>query len=171
MWILFDFGYDMRGGRWVRMGGGMVYNNILRRLDKQMVVHLVSKHKSVLIVPHHTPPLRMTHRAALAKKSMAMCHPAPTLQIAQQAGPNYNNHTNRATHRPTWLEGASLSCLIYDAPRKQYCPIGFQCQGTTLYNLHPPPPPPCFPGRVSSASLIVSRTETQPLISVCALLA
>lgn len=49
-----------------------------------------------------------------------MSHQALTLQIARQAGPNYTNHTNRATHRPTWLEGASQSCLIYDTPQNLY---------------------------------------------------
>lgn len=105
VWILQGFGYNIEGGRWVQKGGGgagVGDNNILCRLAKQMLMYLVSKHNGTLILPRHTLlPLRMTHSAALAKKGPAMCHQALTLQIASHAGPNYNNHTNRATHRPT----------------------------------------------------------------------
>lgn len=41
-----------------------------------------------------------------------------SLQMTRQAEPNYNNQTNRATHSPTWLEGASQSCLIYVSSQK-----------------------------------------------------
>ena len=90
----------------------------------------------------------MTHSAALTKKGTSMCHRALTLQIARQAGPNYNNHTNRATHRPTWLEGASpelsnLRCCSESSITQSACTV----KGTTVSNLQPP-----SPGRVSSAS-------------------
>lgn len=97
-----SFGYNIEGGG-VGLGGGW----------RQQ--HLVSKHNSTLILPCHTLLLRLTH-SCLRRKAQ-LCHQALTLQIARQAEPNYNNHTNRATHRPTRLEGASQSCLIYDAPR------------------------------------------------------
>lgn len=167
-----SFGYNMKRGRWVMKGEAWGDNYILRRLAKQMLMHLVSKHNSALILPRHTLSLRMTHSAALAKKGTAMCHQALTLQIARQAGPNYNNHTNRATRRPTWLEGASQSCLIYDAPQKPHVallPNRLPMRGATIYNLQPPSPTACkglLRYRVSSAPLIASHTGTQPRISV-----
>lgn len=66
---------------------------------------------------------------------------------------NYNHHANRATHRPTWLEGASPSCLIYDASLKllgPYCPIGFKWWQFVW-----------SPGTVSSAPLTLSCTVTK----------
>lgn len=112
---------------------------------------------SAVTIPPHC---WTTNSVTLAEKCKAMCH--PTLQIACKAGPNYDQ-TTRATRRPTWLDGTSLSCLIYDTSQRPYCPIIRQYQGTTFHLLQH------IPGRVSSASLVVSRRATQPLISACAL--
>lgn len=65
-----SFGYDTKGGRWVKKGeawGGD--NNFSRRLAKQMLMHLVSKHNSILILPRHTLPLLMTHSACKERHS------------------------------------------------------------------------------------------------------
>ena len=142
------FGYNMKGG------GAWGDNNIMRSLSKQMLMRLVSKHTTAHLSSHATPCRCAWHSAALTKKGTSMCHRALTLQIARQAGPNYNNHTNRATHRPTWLEGASpelsnLRCCSESSIAQSACTV----EGTTVSNLQPP-----SPGRVSSAPLIVSRT-------------
>lgn len=80
---------------------------------------------------HATPCHWRTKSLTLGEKYEVMCHPAPTLQIARKPEPNYD-HTTRVTHRPTWLDGTSLSCLIYDTLQRPDCPIGRQCQGTTF---------------------------------------
>jgi len=86
-----------------------------------------------------------------------------SLQIARQAGPNYNNHTDRATHRPTWLEGASQSYLIYVASQELYVallPNNLSLQpAATIFPLAGG-----FPGRVSSPPLIVPYMREQPCI-------
>lgn len=81
---------------------------------------------------HVTPCYWRTNSVTLGEKCEVMCHPA--LQIAHKAGPTYD-HTTRATQRPTWLDGTSLSCLIYDTPQRPYCPIDHQSQGTTFHLL------------------------------------
>lgn len=86
------------------------------------------------LLSHATPCSWKTDSVPLGEKCEAMCHPDPTLQIARKAEPKYD-HTTRATHRPTWLDGTSLSCLIYDTPQRPYFPMGRQCQGTAIYLL------------------------------------
>lgn len=83
---------------------------------------------------HATPCYWRTNSVTLGEKCEVMCHLAPSLQIARKAEPNYN-HTTKVTHRPAWLDGASLSCLIYDTPQRPYFSIGRQCQGTTFHLL------------------------------------
>lgn len=90
-----------------------------------------------------------------------------SLQIARQAKLNYNNHTNRATHRPTWLEGASHSYLIYVASQNFY--VALLPNNLRLYDLQLlsfTTVRGAFPGRMSSALLTVPRMDMQPLISM-----
>lgn len=88
--------------------GGSVDNIFFYGLYKQIGKLSQQEHTSPLL-------LRMTQR----REIMAMCHPAPTLQIAQHAGPNYNSRTNGGhaqTHmiRRSLPEQSNLRCYSSD---------------------------------------------------------
>lgn len=108
-----------------------------------------------------TPCYWRTNSVTLGEKCEVMCHPAPTLQIARKAEPNYD-HTTRDTqaHMIRW-NLPELSDLRYSS--EAILPNRPPMSRNRISSLA------THPGRVSSSSLIVSRTVTQPLISACAL--
>lgn len=107
---------------------------------------------------HPTPCYWRTNSVTLGKKCEVMCH--PVLQIAHKANLRPQHQSDKQGHMIRWnLPG--LSDLRYSS--EAILPNRPPMSRNHISSLA------THPGRVSSSSLIVSRTATQPLISACAL--
>lgn len=91
-----------------------LFNNILPN-KYRMVQSANLSSPTYRLTPHPAATHRTQHSASEERPGNVS---SSFLQIAHRAGLNYNNHTNRATHGPTWLEGVSWCYLIYVTSQK-----------------------------------------------------